>query len=115
VTLQADEKMLQDVFLNLFLNAAQAMKGEGTIRVAVRVGTETVQIEVEDEGPGVAPEARERLFEPFFTTRHRGTGLGLPIVKRDVEAHGGDVTITFPEGDGTRVAVVLPIEQRPGD
>ena len=115
VTLEADEKLLQDVFLNVFLNAAQAMKGEGTIRVTVRAGTETVQIDVEDEGPGIAREARERLFEPFFTTRHRGTGLGLPIVKRDVEAHGGEVTIAGPEGGGTRVTVSLPLEQRRAD
>ncbi len=109
VMLAADEKMLQDVFLNLFLNAAQAMKGEGTIRVAVRPGTGTVEVDVEDDGPGIPPDARERLFEPFFTTRHRGTGLGLPIVKRDVEAHGGEVTIICPDEGGTRVTLALPI------
>ena len=107
--LEADEKMLQDVFLNLFLNAAQAMKGEGTIRVTVRAGTGGVQVDVEDDGPGIPPDARERLFEPFFTTRHRGTGLGLPIVKRDVEAHGGEVTVTCPDEGGTRVTVALPM------
>jgi PAS domain S-box-containing protein len=109
VRLEADEKMLQDVFLNLFLNAAQAMKGEGTIRVTVRAGTGGVQVDVEDDGPGIPPDARERLFEPFFTTRHRGTGLGLPIVKRDVEAHGGEVTVTCPDEGGTRVTVALPM------
>ncbi len=113
VGLQADEKMLQDVFLNLFLNAAQAMKGEGAIRVAIRVDAGTVHVDVEDDGPGIPPNDQERLFEPFFTTRHRGTGLGLPIVKRDVEAHGGDVAITFPEEGGTRVTVSLPLERRP--
>ena len=115
VALEGDEGMLQDVFLNLFLNAAQAMKGEGTIRVTVRAGNETVEVDVEDHGPGIPPDARERLFEPFFTTRHRGTGLGLPIVKRDIEAHGGDVTITCPEGGGTRVTVSLPLERRETD
>ncbi len=109
VTLEADEKMLQDAFLNLFMNAAQAMKGEGTVRVAVRVGTGTVQVDVEDDGPGIPPADRERLFEPFFTTRHRGTGLGLPIVKRDVEAHGGEVTIICPDEGGTRVTISLPL------
>jgi len=109
VTIEADEKMLQDVFLNLFLNAAQAMKGEGTIRATVRTGVDTVDVNVEDDGPGIPPDVRERLFEPFFTTRHRGTGLGLPIVKRDVEAHGGDVSILCPDGGGTRVTVSLPL------
>jgi signal transduction histidine kinase len=107
--------MLQDVFLNLFLNAAQAMKGEGTIRVAVRVGADAAQVDIEDNGPGIPPDVRDRLFEPFFTTRHRGTGLGLPIVKRDVEAHGGEVAITHPEEGGTRVTVSLPLEQRGRD
>jgi PAS domain S-box-containing protein len=111
VTLEADQELLQDAFLNLFLNAAQAMKGEGTIRVAVRAGPDAVQIDVQDAGPGIPPDVRERLFEPFFTTRHRGTGLGLPIVKRDVEAHGGDVTITCPENGGTHVTVSLPATQ----
>jgi signal transduction histidine kinase len=115
VSLEADEKMLQDVFLNLFLNAAQVMKGEGTIRVAVRANTHNVHVDVEDEGPGMPPNVRDRLFEPFFTTRHQGTGLGLPIVKRDVEAHGGEVTVNCPEKGGTRVTVTLPMRQHPAD
>ena len=68
-----------------------------------------VDVDVEDDGPGIPPDVQERLFEPFFTTRHRGTGLGLPIVKRDVEAHGGDVSILCPDGGGTRVTVSLPL------
>jgi PAS domain S-box-containing protein len=111
LVLTADEKMLQDVFLNLFLNAAQAMKGAGTIRVTIVPGTETARVHVEDDGPGIAPDTRERLFEPFFTTRHQGTGLGLPIVKRDVEAHGGEVSIGRVDGGGTRVTVSLPLQQ----
>jgi PAS domain S-box-containing protein len=121
VTLEADEKILQDAFLNLFLNAAQAMKGEGRIRVSARAGAESVQVDVEDDGPGVPHEVRARVFEPFFTTRHRGTGLGLPIVRRDVEAHGGEVLLICPDGGGTRVTVTLPRRQgsqdprQPGD
>jgi PAS domain S-box-containing protein len=115
VTLEADEKMLQDVFLNLFLNAAQAMKGNGSIRVVVHPGRETVRVDVEDDGSGVPPDLRDRVFEPFFTTRHRGTGLGLPIVRRDVEAHGGDVTIVHRDEGGTRVTVTLPMRQRRAD
>jgi two-component system NtrC family sensor kinase len=114
VTLEADEKMLQDAFLNLFLNAAQAMGGRGTVRVAVRDGADVAQIDVEDDGPGIPPDVLDHLFEPFFTTRHRGTGLGLPIVKRDVEAHGGDVTVSRLETGGTRVTVSLPLRQHEG-
>jgi PAS domain S-box-containing protein len=115
VILEADEKMLQDAFLNLFLNAAQATGGQGTIRVEVRVGADAAQVDVEDDGPGIPPDVLDRLFEPFFTTRHRGTGLGLPIVKRDVEAHGGDVSVACPEGGGTRVTVTLPLRQHEAD
>jgi signal transduction histidine kinase len=87
------------------------MRGEGCIRVTARPGTDTIQVEVEDHGPGIPADLQARVFEPFFTTRHRGTGLGLPIVRRDVEAHGGEVTVTCPEEGGTRVTVTLPRRQ----
>jgi PAS domain S-box-containing protein len=115
LSLEADEKLLQDAFLNLLLNAAQAMRGEGVIRVRARSGEDSVFVDVEDEGPGIPPDVGGRIFEPFFTTRHRGTGLGLPIVRRDVEAHGGEVVVTCPEGGGTRVTVTLPRRQVSAD
>jgi signal transduction histidine kinase len=76
---------------------------------------DSARVHVDDAGPGIDPDVRERLFEPFFTTRHQGTGLGLPIVKRDVEAHGGQVSIAEAPGGGTRVTVSLPRVQRDPD
>ena len=67
-----------------------------------------VEIQIKDEGPGIPPDVRERLFEPFFTTRHRGTGLGLVTAKRLMEAHGGTLRLECPPGGGTIAIVSLP-------
>jgi len=108
LSVPGDPEQLKDVFLNLFLNAAQAMQGRGRIRVSISAEGGAVRVAVHDSGPGVPPENRDRLFEPFFTTKHRGTGLGLAIVKSQVEAHGGRVTVDCPAEGGTRVTVELP-------
>lgn len=111
LSVPGDPEQLKDVFLNLFLNAAQAMQGRGQIRVSVSAEEGSVRVAVHDSGPGVPPENRDRLFEPFFTTKHRGTGLGLAIVKSQVEAHGGRVSVDCPAEGGTRVTVELPTSQ----
>jgi PAS domain S-box-containing protein len=105
-----DGEILRNSFFNLFLNAAQAMGGRGSIRVAVARSGETVAVSVRDAGPGIPGEVLGRVFEPFFTTRHRGTGLGLAIVKQSLEAHGGGVTVDCPPDGGTRVTVSLRAE-----
>ena len=105
----ADALVLRGVFLNLLLNAAEAMGGSGTIRVSVAVSGSTCRVSIRDTGPGIPAEARERIFEPFFTTKHRGTGLGLPIVRRQVELHGGEVSVDCPPDGGTIVTVLLPL------
>jgi signal transduction histidine kinase len=105
----ADGDQLKQVLLNVTLNAIQAMSGGGTLSVAVRRAGGGVVTEVRDTGPGIAPEIRERLFEPFFTTRSGGTGLGLPIALRIVEAHSGDLRIDSQPGGGTTVTIWLPL------
>ena len=62
-----------------------------------------------EEGPGIPPEIRAKVFEPFFATKHRGTGLGLPVVRRVVEAHGGELDLVCPDGGGTVAVVRLPL------
>jgi len=105
----ADVDQLRLVFTNLLLNAAQAMNGEGRIDLtATRSGQDRLALTVADAGPGIPAELRERVLEPFFTTKHRGTGLGLPTAKRIVEAHGGELALTDAPGGGTAVRVILP-------
>jgi PAS domain S-box-containing protein len=108
-TIQADAEQLKTVLLNLLLNAAQAIGGKGRIELQSGAVDGGYAIRVKDDGPGIPAEVRERVFEPFVTTKHRGTGLGLPIAKRVVEMHGGDITIDCPPGGGTEVTVTLPI------
>jgi PAS domain S-box-containing protein len=104
----ADAEQLQLAVQNVLMNAAQAMNGQGAIHVDIaRHGGEWT-ISMADTGPGMPPEVKERVFEPFFTTRSRGTGLGLPIAKRVVEAHGGRIGIETPATGGTVVSMSLP-------
>lgn len=106
--LLADPRLLQVVLENLLLNAAQAMPQGGTIHAAVAATNGEQRVTIADEGPGIPAEQMAEVFRPFFTTRARGTGLGLPTVKRLVEAHGGSVTLDCPPEGGTRVTVRLP-------
>jgi two-component system CheB/CheR fusion protein len=104
----ADAEQLQLAVQNVLMNAVQAMNGQGAIRVDIsRHGGEWTMT-MADTGPGMPPDVKERVFEPFFTTRSRGTGLGLPIARRVVEAHGGRIDIETPPGGGTVVLMSLP-------
>jgi PAS domain S-box-containing protein len=106
--LPGDPEQLRIVFQNLLMNAAQAMGGAGTIDVHLSADRQGCRISIRDHGPGMPAEVREKAFDAFFTTKHRGTGLGLPIARRVVEAHGGDIDIAPAEGGGTRVSIHLP-------
>jgi PAS domain S-box-containing protein len=105
----ADADMLKVVFQNLLINSAHAMEGKGRIRVAVEPVDTVCQIAVVDGGPGIPPEIRDKIFAPFFTTKRRGSGLGLPTVKRFVEAHDGQIAIDCPAAGGTTVRIQLPM------
>jgi two-component system sensor kinase FixL len=104
-----DREMLQIVFQNILMNAAQAMDGHGRIDVTIAGGNGRCRIAMADRGPGMPADVRERAFDAFFTTKHRGTGLGLPIAKRVVDAHGGTIHIDAPPGAGTTISVDLPL------
>ncbi len=106
----ADGEMLRIVFQNLLVNGAHAMKGRGTIKVAVNIRETTCQIAFTDTGPGIPAEIRSKIFTPFFTTKSRGSGLGLPTAKRLIEAHDGQISIECPSTGGTTVLVRLPME-----
>ena len=109
-TILADADLLQQVLLNLIQNAAQASH-EGavvTVRAHRRTGPEAVVIEVEDRGHGILPEQLPHVFEPFFTTRPKGTGLGLFVAHGIVQRHGGTLEVESEPGQGTKFRVVLP-------
>jgi len=105
-----DGRQMEQVFLNLVLNAIQAMNHRGRITIASRVERQLLTVTVEDTGPGIPAEALAHIFEPFFTTRAQGTGLGLAIVRKIVEAHGGGIAAGTRPGSGARFTVTLPRE-----
>jgi PAS domain S-box-containing protein len=100
-----DPDLVRSALLNLLLNAAQAMNGQGQIRVSSAIRDGCWSVDVRDNGPGIPPDIREQVVEPFFTTKARGGGLGLPIAKRVAELHGGTLMLTFPDGGGTSVTM----------
>lgn len=106
--IMADPELLKIVFVNLIVNAAHAVGERGTVQVSIAPGERTCRVDVQDSGPGIPPEVRGKIFSPFFTTKSRGSGLGLPTAKRIVEAHAGRIGIACPPGGGTTVTVELP-------
>jgi two-component system, NtrC family, nitrogen regulation sensor histidine kinase NtrY len=116
--IRADGSHLKQVLINLVRNGAEAIDGVGTVRLRARAAraslggheTDAVILEVSDTGKGIPPEAEKRLFDPFFSTKETGTGLGLPIAARIVEKHGGTLQYQTQPGHGTTFGVVLPRE-----
>ena len=103
-----DGSKLEIVFSNLILNAVQAMEKKGTIYVRISDKLDSTIIEVEDTGPGIPKHLIEKMFEPLFTTRQIGTGLGLVSCKSIVEKHGGTIKIRTLIGKGTTFIITLP-------
>jgi len=104
-----DEDRLRQVVLNLVVNAIQASTGRGRVVVSASAhGADGICIEVRDDGPGMPADVARRVFEPFFTTRAEGTGLGLALARRIVGEHGGRIELETTPGLGTRFSVYLP-------
>jgi PAS domain S-box-containing protein len=103
-----DRDLIRATILNLLLNAAQAMSGKGDVHIGIAAHDGQWQVEVRDSGPGIPLDIRDQVLEPFFTTKARGGGLGLPIAKRVAELHGGTLTLMFPADGGTLVSVQAP-------
>jgi signal transduction histidine kinase len=110
----ADKKQLQQVLWNIVLNAIQAIDNAGTITIETHASDESIFIRVSDDGKGIAPDQLEQIFKPFFTTKHKGTGLGMTISRRIVEQHHGTLTVTSRPGKGTMIVITLP-KFRPED
>jgi signal transduction histidine kinase len=105
----ADPAMLRQALLNLALNACQAMQGGGTLRIACRPASgRRVEIDVEDTGVGIPPENLQKIFDLYFTTKEKGSGIGLSMVYRIVQLHDGEVEVQSTPGLGTRFRLVFP-------
>jgi len=99
---------LRRAFANLLRNAAEAMKGQGAIDVTVTGDGSGIAVTIADHGPGIADDVRQRVFEPYFTTKADGTGLGLALVRQTLEAHRGTIALTATPGGGATFAIVFP-------
>jgi two-component system sensor histidine kinase HydH len=104
----ADQELLYRAFLNIFINAIQAMNGTGTISIGIARQKNIYKIEIKDTGAGISEETLKKIFNPFFTTKQKGSGLGLSIVKKIVEDHQGTLWIDSQINKGTTVTVCLP-------
>jgi two-component system sensor histidine kinase PilS (NtrC family) len=119
VVIKGDSQRLRQVFWNLLINACQAMPLGGEIMVTARLfshageDTDWCEIMIADTGPGIAREDRDRIFNPFFTTKTGGTGLGLAIVYRIIEDHQGTITVNSVPGKGAAFIIRLPIIEEP--
>jgi PAS domain S-box-containing protein len=110
VMIQADAALLKQVFLNLALNAIQAMPEGGILTLETRLAQRSFQLRVHDTGIGIAPEVTEKIFNPFFSTKEGATGLGLTMVHNIVKAHSGTIHVDSIQGEGTTFILVLPLE-----
>jgi two-component system NtrC family sensor kinase len=112
--IRARADQLRQVFLNLLLNAQQAMEKGGRITVRTSVYEQalqpTVSVQISDTGRGISEPDLARIFEPFFSTRAKGTGLGLWVTQDIVRHHGGRIEATSEEGVGTTFNVILPVD-----
>jgi two-component system nitrogen regulation sensor histidine kinase NtrY len=110
-TIHGQYDPLRRAFGNLITNAAEAMEGAGAIEVHLaEAGRAQVQVEIRDHGPGIPPEDRARVFEPYFTRKHTGTGLGLALAKQTIEHHQGSLELRPSDGGGTTAIVTLPVD-----
>jgi signal transduction histidine kinase len=108
-SVNADAAMLRQAFLNLAINACQAMPNGGTLRLASGPASRgRVEVRIEDSGVGIAPEHLSRIFDLYFTTKERGTGIGLSMVYRIIQMHDGEVEVQSTPGRGTTFRVLLP-------
>ena len=112
--IEADPKQLAQVMRNIILNAIQAMPGGGALTIAIRAdaSSDCALIEFRDTGIGIPNEKLDEIFQPFVTTKTKGTGLGMAIARRIVEAHGGRIAVGPGDRGGAEILVTLPRDAR---
>jgi signal transduction histidine kinase len=106
-----DENEFKQVLLNIFLNAKESMKNGGILSIKTEIIDNKALITVSDTGIGIKKDDIDKVFTPFFSTKKGGIGIGLPIAKRIIEAHSGDIKIESEEGKGTKIEIRFPLEE----
>jgi signal transduction histidine kinase len=110
--LQADAELLKTCFSNLMINAVQAMPEGGTLNITLSPNSSLVEVEFADTGLGISSEAMGQIFEPYYSTKETGIGLGLPLTKKIIEEHGGQISVKSEPNSGATFTVILPREPR---
>jgi two-component system sporulation sensor kinase C len=112
IMVECDENQLKQVFINLIKNAIEALPDGGNIHMSCRLKGECVIIAIEDDGMGIPKEKISKLGEPFFSTKEKGTGLGLTVCLRIIKDHYGHINVNSSLNNGTTFEVVLPVVNR---
>jgi signal transduction histidine kinase len=107
-----DERYMKQALLNLIKNAMAAMNGGGVLTLKTEGRDGEIQISVSDTGIGISEENISKIFEPYFTTKETGSGLGLTLIFKIVREHRGDISVKSKEGEGTSFKITLPIPQK---
>jgi len=103
-----DEASMRGALMNVMLNAVEAMPGGGVLSISVEQTDETRQLEISDTGSGIGEEQAKKIFEPFYTTKEQGLGLGMPYAKKIIDQHAGAISLSSQLGVGTTIRIVLP-------
>ncbi|MDY6862185.1 MAG: ATP-binding protein [Thermodesulfobacteriota bacterium] len=106
---EVDVNQIKQILYNIILNASQAMENGGILRIMLKREGDNLTLTISDDGIGIPEKNRERVFDPFFSTKKKGTGLGLAIVKRAVDIHKGKISVESKENQGTTFNLTLPL------
>ena len=107
-----DESSIRGALMNLMLNAIEAMREGGTLSITIDQTAESLRLEIADTGHGIGEEESKKIFEPFYTTKEQGLGLGMPYARKIIEQHGGTIALNTRPGDGTTISITLPAAQK---
>ncbi len=110
-----DDASMRGTLMNLILNAIEAMPDGGTLSVTTDRVSDALRVEVVDTGRGIGAEEAKKIFEPFYTTKTHGLGLGMPYARKMIEQHGGTISLSSGLGEGTTVSIVVPAVQKEAD
>lgn len=103
-----DDSSMRGALMNLMLNAIEAMSEGGTLSIAIDQTADSLQLKIADTGPGISEEEAKKIFEPFYTTKALGLGLGMPYAKKIIDQHGGTISLNSRAGEGTTICITLP-------